>query len=53
METRNWKVSVYSGEKVIATWTIENRTDGEASQEAASDIERDYPDADWTLHPAY
>ena len=52
MATRaqDWLVSVYDEEDaVVATWQIENRTEQEASDEAATDIEREYPDADWTL----
>ena len=47
---RTWRVRVYVAEKMIQTWTIENRTEREAEREAMFEIERMDPTPDdWTL----
>ena len=55
MERTNWLVRVYmnqNDEDPITFWTIENRTESEASSEAMADIAREWADAwDWSLTP--
>lgn len=48
---KNWVVLVYDeDDNIIERWTIEGRTEHEASREAESEVEQRFPDAaDWTL----
>lgn len=50
----NWTVRVYlpGTERQVNTWTISDRSESEAAQEALADIERDFPQHDWTLSAA-
>ena len=49
-EPVNWVVRVYNEEnETIDTWTIQNRTENEATKEAEADVSKN-PEADtWTL----
>ena len=45
----SWLVRAYKGERVIASWTIDNRTENEAYKEVSTDVAMFTDCDDWTL----
>lgn len=49
---KDWIVRVYDeNDKIIASWTIENRTESEAFSEAEADVVQIPNQKDWSLTP--
>jgi len=50
---KNWLIRVYSGDRLVDKWVVENRTENEALKETESEIVKESQlqekDFDWTM----
>jgi hypothetical protein len=50
MERSDWKITVYDADdRIIDSWTLESRTEDEATREAASDVQKNNKAHDWAM----
>jgi len=50
---KNWLIRLYSGDRLVDKWVVENRTENEALKETESEIVKESQlqekDFDWTM----